>query len=133
MKISELQKSLKNIISGDVFWEKEILNYYSVDASLYQIIPKVVIIPKNEKDVINVIKIAKKYKISVTARGAGTGLVGNSLNSGIILDLKKFDLIKIKNNHVKVGSGTIKGKLDETLKKVESFFHLIRLLAHIVQ
>jgi len=122
MKISELQKSLKNIISGDVFWEKEILNYYSVDASSYQIIPKIVIIPKNEKDVVNVIKIAKKYKISVTARGAGTGLVGNSLNSGIILDLKKFDLIKIKNNHVKVGSGTIKGKLDETLKKRGKFF-----------
>lgn len=122
MRISELQKSLKNIVSGDVFWEKEILNYYSVDASSYQIIPKVVIIPKNEKDVVNVIKIAKKYKISVTARGAGTGLVGNSLNSGIILDLKKFDLIKIKNNHVKVGSGTIKGKLDETLKKRGKFF-----------
>ncbi|MCI4432997.1 MAG: FAD-binding oxidoreductase [Nitrosopumilus sp.] len=122
MKISKIQKSLKNIISGEVFWDKEILNYYSVDASSYQVIPKIVIIPKNEKDVINVVKIAKKYKISVTARGAGTGLVGNSLNNGIILDLKKFDSIKIKNNHVILGSGTIKGKLDQTLKKSGKFF-----------
>ena len=66
MKISEIQKSLKNIISGDVFWDQNILNYYSVDASSYRIIPNLVVIPRNEKDVINVIKIAKKYKISVT-------------------------------------------------------------------
>lgn len=122
MKISEIQKSLENIISGDVFCNKDILNYYSVDASSYQVIPKIVVIPRNEKDVINVVKIAKKYKISVTARGAGTGLIGNSLNTGIILDLKFFDLIKIKNNYVTVGSGTIKGKLDQALKKGGKFF-----------
>ncbi|MCE9653589.1 MAG: FAD-binding oxidoreductase [Nitrosarchaeum sp.] len=122
MKILALHKSLKNIISGDVFWDKEILNYYSVDASSYQIIPKAVVIAKNEQDVINVIKIAKKYKISVTARGTGTSLVGNSLNTGIILDLKKFDSIKSKDNHVMVGSGTIKGKLDNELKKNGKFF-----------
>ena len=122
MIISELRKSLKSIVLGDVLWEKEILNYYSVDASAYQIIPKIVIIPKNEKDVMNVVKIAKKYKISVTARGAGTGLVGNSLNSGIILDLKKLDSIKIRNNHVNVGSGAIKGKIDKALEKNRKFF-----------
>ena len=122
MKISEITKSLENIISGDIFWDKDTLRYYSVDASSYQIIPKVVIVPKSEKDVINIVKIAKKYKIPVTARGAGTGLVGNSLNTGIILDLKFFDLIKIENNYVTVGSGTTKGKLDQTLKKIGKFF-----------
>jgi len=122
MKISEIQKSLKNIISGDVFWDQDILNYYSVDASSYRIIPNLVVIPRNEKDVINVIKIAKKYKISVTPRGAGTGLIGNSLNTGIILDLKNFDQIKIENNYVTLGSGTIKGKLDYALQKRGKFF-----------
>ncbi len=122
MKASKLQKQLKNNISGEVFWDKEILDYYSVDSSSYQIIPKIVVIPKNEKDVISVVKIAKKYKTPVTARGAGTGLVGNSLNKGIIIDLKKFNNIKIENNYVKVGSGTIKGTLDKALKKSQKFF-----------
>jgi len=122
MNISELRKSLTNIISGEVFLDKEVLSYYSVDASSYQVFPRIVVIPENEKDVINVVKVAKKYKISVTARGAGTGLVGSSLNSGIIMDLKKLNSIKIHNNHVHVGSGVIKGNLDKALEKIEKFF-----------
>ncbi|GKS66483.1 hypothetical protein YTPLAS73_00300 [Nitrosarchaeum sp.] len=122
MKTSKLQKIIENNISGKVFLDKEILDYYSVDASSYQITPKIVVIPENEKDVVNVVKIAKKYKTSVTARGAGTGLVGNSLNRGIIIDLKKFDGITIENNYVKTGSGTIKGILDKALEKSQKFF-----------
>lgn len=115
-------KSLKNTIQGDVFSNKEFIEYYSVDASSYKIIPKIVIIPINEKDVINTIKIAKKNKISVTVRGAGTGLVGSALNDGIILDMKKFDSIKIRKNFVTVGSGTLKGNLDKQLEKERKFF-----------
>jgi len=53
-------KTLQSTIQGDVFSQKEFRKFYSVDASSYQIIPKVVVIPKNEKDVINAVKIAKK-------------------------------------------------------------------------
>ncbi len=77
-------KTLQSAIQGDVYHQKEFREFYSVDASSYQIIPKVIVVPKNEKDVINVIKIAKKFKTSVTVRGAGTGLVGSALNKGII-------------------------------------------------
>ncbi|MDH3489691.1 MAG: FAD-binding oxidoreductase [Nitrosopumilus sp.] len=115
-------KILKSKIQGDVFSSKEFKEFYSVDASSYKIIPNVVVIPKHEKDVINVIKIAKKFKIPVTARGAGTGLVGSALNRGIILDMKKFDSIKISKNYALVGTGVIKGQLDKRLEKVKKFF-----------
>ena len=122
MRIKEIRESLKKIISGDVFWEKEILNYYSVDASSYQIIPKIVVIPKNEEDVIKLVKFAKKIKMSVTVRGAGTGLVGSALNNEIILDLKNLSSIKIQKDSVKVGPGVIKGNLDKKLKQIGKFF-----------
>lgn len=122
METSKLQKILKNKISGEAFCDKEILDFYSVDSSSYQIIPNIVVIPKNEKDVISIVKIAKKYKTPITARGAGTGLVGNSLNKGIIIDLKKLNGIKMKNDYVRVGAGTIKGILDNELKKNYKFF-----------
>ena len=121
MKNSILKK-LESNIQGTVFFKKEFTDYYSVDASSYQIYPKIIVVAKNEKDVINTIKIAKKFKTSVTVRGAGTGLVGSALNKDIILDMKNFDSIRIKNNHVIVGPGTMKGQLDKVLKKSNKFF-----------
>ena len=120
--IKSMIKSLESSIKGDVFFQKEFRNFYSVDSSSYQIIPEVVIVPKNEKDIINVIKIANEFKSSVTVRGAGTGLVGNALNKGIILDMKNFESVKIGKNHVTVGPGIIKGDLDKKLEKYKKFF-----------
>ena len=122
MKVLQIRHSLQKLISGDVLWDDEILKFYSVDASMYQIIPKVVVIPKMEKDVISVIKFANKNKISVTVRGAGTGLVGSALNNGIIIDMKNFNSIKIQKNYVKIGVGITKGSLDKELKIKRKFF-----------
>ena len=115
-------KKLQSTIQGAVFYKKEFTDYYSVDASSYQIHPKIIVVAKNEKDVINTIKIAKKFKTSITVRGAGTGLVGSALNKGVIIDLKNFDSIRLNNNHVIVGPGTMKGQLDSVLKKSKKFF-----------
>ena len=115
-------KTLQSTIQGDVFSQKEFKEFYSVDASSYQIIPKAIVVPKNEKDIINTVKIAKKFRTSVTVRGAGTGLVGSALNSGIILDMKNFDAFRLTKDHVIVGPGIIKGVLDKRLEKQKKFF-----------
>jgi FAD/FMN-containing dehydrogenase len=115
-------KILESNIQGEVFSSKEIREFYSVDASSYKIIPKIIVVPKDEKDVVNTIKIAKRTKTSVTVRGAGTGLVGSALNSGIILDMKKFTAIRISKNHVYVEAGVIKGELDKKLEIKKKFF-----------
>ncbi len=115
-------KKLQNSIQGDVFSSKEFREFYSVDASSYKIIPKMIVVPKNEKDVISIIKIAKKIKMSVTVRGAGTGLVGSALNDGIILDMRNFDSIKVHGSYITVGPGTIKGNLDKKLEEKKKFF-----------
>ncbi|KAF6244740.1 FAD-binding oxidoreductase [Nitrosopumilus sp. b2] len=120
--MNSLKTVLSKAIQGQIHSEKEFQKFYSVDASSYQIIPKMIVIPKNEKDIINTIKIAKKFKTTVTVRGAGTGLVGSALNNGIILDMKNFDSIKIFKNHATVGPGTIKGKLDKKLEEKKKFF-----------
>jgi FAD/FMN-containing dehydrogenase len=102
-------------------WDDEILNYYSVDSSFYQIKPKLVVAPKTVADIISVLQFAKKNNITVTPRGGGTGLVGSALSDGIILDLKNFNKIRISKNYVEVGGGTYKGKLDVALSKYKKF------------
>ncbi|MGY5152299.1 MAG: FAD-binding oxidoreductase [Candidatus Nitrosopumilus sp. bin_6a] len=113
---------LESEILGNIHSTDEFKEYYSVDASSYKIVPKIIVIPKNEKDVINTVKIAKKMNVSVTVRGAGTGLVGSALNTGIILDMKNFDSVEINKNYVNVGAGVLKGNLDKILKKSKKFF-----------
>jgi len=117
-----IHKKLLKTIQGEVFSNKAFREFYSVDSSSYKIIPKIIVVPKNEKDVINTVKIAKEGKASVTVRGAGTGLVGSALNDEIILDMKNFDSTKIGKNCITVGPGTIKGNLDKKLEQKKKFF-----------
>ena len=117
-----LLEVLQKSVQGEISDEKYVREFYSVDASSYKMLPKIVIAPKNEKDVISIIKIAKKFKTSITVRGAGTGLVGSALNTGIIIDMRNFDSCVVKKDHVIVGPGTIKGKLDRELEAKGKFF-----------
>ncbi|HEX5457497.1 MAG TPA: FAD-binding oxidoreductase [Candidatus Nitrosotalea sp.] len=121
MKPSQVGPSLSKIVKCAVSWDRPTQNFYSVDASSYKLKPLVVTFPRNESDVVKIIKFAKKYHIPVTPRGAGTGLVGSALGNGIILDMRHFDEIKLGKNHVKVGSGVFKGRLDKILKKQGRF------------
>ena len=117
-----LYESLQKTVQGDMSDAKYVREFYSVDASSYKILPKIVIAPKNQRDVISIVKMAKKFKTSVTVRGGGTGLVGGALNAGIILDMKNFDSCIVKKDHVIVGPGTPKGILDKKLESKKKFF-----------
>ncbi|RMW34901.1 MAG: FAD-binding oxidoreductase [Nitrosopumilus sp.] len=120
--MNSIESELKKIIKGKVHSEKEFKKFYSVDASSYQIIPEIIVIPENEDDIIHTIKIANKFKTNVTVRGAGTGLVGSALNNGIILDMKNFDSIKVRKDYAVVQTGVVKGKLDSKLEINKKFF-----------
>lgn len=121
MKITELRKKLRSLISGDVLWDEEIINCYSVDSSSYLIKPKVVVFPKNKEDVIKIVKFATKNKISITSRGGATGLVGSAIGNGIIIDFRNLKKISLEEDYVIVESGVSKGKLDVELQKKKKF------------
>ncbi|MGI0083317.1 MAG: FAD-binding oxidoreductase [Nitrosopumilaceae archaeon] len=122
METKKIGRDIQKIVKGQVFWDKQMLDLYSVDSSSYLLRPRVVVFPKDEHDIVKILKYAAKSKISVTPRGAGTGLVGSALGNGIILDLRHFDKIKIGSNYVEAGSGVFKGNLDKELEKRGRFF-----------
>ena len=117
----KLVDSLKNLISGEVTAEKEFLDFYSLDSSAYSKRPRLIVFPKSTDDVKKTIRFAKKRKIPICARGGSTGLVGSSLTTGIILDMKNFNKIKLSKKHVIVGAGVSKGELDLILKRNKKF------------
>jgi glycolate oxidase len=95
-----------------VFTGKSIRKKYSEDKSIYKIIPKGVIFPKNEADVIDIVAYARKEHQGITARGGGTGLSGAALGHGIIVDFTKyFTKVLHVGSVAKVQSGVLLKKL----------------------
>src|SRR5438309_6389245 len=121
MNAEKIGRRIQKIVQCQISWDKYTRNFYSVDASSYVVKPLVIIFPENESDIIKILRFASKNNIPVTPRGAGTGLVGSALGRGIILDLKHFDKIKIYSNYVQVGSGVLKGSLDQKLDDIGKF------------
>src|SRR5579859_1804649 len=91
----ELTETLKKNISGDIAVDQETLITFSHDASLFEVKPQVVVFPKDEKDVENLVKFVTKNKkqyptISLTGRSAGTDMGGGSINESIIVAFSKY-------------------------------------------
>jgi len=86
----QIASDLAKVVRGDVFADILHRAAYSTDASIYRIVPKYVVAPRDAGDVIVVVKYAGAKDISVVARGAGSGLAGESLCSGIVFDMTRY-------------------------------------------
>jgi FAD/FMN-containing dehydrogenase/Fe-S oxidoreductase len=62
---------------------------YSSDASIYRVVPTVVAFPRHVDDVMAAVAVSRELGVSVTSRGAGTSIAGNSVGSGVILDFSR--------------------------------------------
>ena len=95
----EVSADLAKLVRGDVFADILHRAAYSTDASIYQIIPCVVVAPQDAKDVVAAVRYAAGKNIPVAARGAGSGLAGESLCSGIVFDMTRYmkRIISIEN------------------------------------
>ncbi len=63
---------------------------YSSDASIYRVLPAVVVFPRTEDDILAAVRIARSHHVPVTMRGAGTSIAGNAVGEGIVLDTSRF-------------------------------------------
>ena len=91
MKSAEqIGSDLANLVRGVV--QVDIYNRvaFSTDASIYRILPQCVIAPKDTADIVTIVKYAADNQIPIAPRGAGSGLAGESLTCGIVLDVRRF-------------------------------------------
>jgi glycolate oxidase len=118
-----IARDLLCVAKGEVLEDSWSRHIYSVDASHYEIEPAAVVCPVDEYEVQKVCEYSSSNKIPITARGAGTGLLGQSLSCGIVLDFSKHmnSIIDIDNDYVTVQPGVVKGMLDKELKKRNKF------------
>ena len=63
---------------------------YSTDASIYQIQPLGVVVPRTRDDVVCAVQAAVEHGVSIIPRGGGTSLSGQSIGAGLIIDFSKY-------------------------------------------
>ena len=86
----EMVEDLNKLVSGEVRFDKMSRVLYSTDASIYEIEPIGVVIPRTPEDVIAVVETANKYGVSVLPRGGGTSLGGQTVGHSIVMDFSKY-------------------------------------------
>jgi len=89
-KNDALLRELANRIAGEVRADAVSRALYSTDASVYQIEPACVVVPRTRDDVLAAVDIARRHGVPITARGGGTSQAGQAIGAGIILDTSKY-------------------------------------------
>ena len=89
-----IQKELSKIFKGELETNKETLEFYSHDASLFELKPQIVGFPKNVDDLKNAVRFVNKHRrqnpsLSITPRSRGTDMSGGAIGESIVLDVSK--------------------------------------------
>ena len=84
--IAELRKHFM----GDIRTDAATRTLYSTDASIYQIEPLGVAIPKTQDDLIAAVELAAHYKVPILPRGSGSSLAGQAVGQALILDCSRY-------------------------------------------
>src|SRR3954451_20180755 len=85
-----LAAHLRQHIRGEVRFDPPSRKLYSTDASIYQIEPFGVVLPRSAQDIIATVQIAGEMRVPITPRGGGTSLSGQAIGEGVVLDCSKY-------------------------------------------
>jgi FAD/FMN-containing dehydrogenase/Fe-S oxidoreductase len=123
---SGLARRLSREIAGEVLFDRASRGRYSTDASIYQVEPLGVIVPKSMDDVAAALAIAREEGIPVLPRGGGTSQCGQTVNRALVMDCSKF-LRRVLNVDTGAGSvlvepGVTLGALNTALREHGVFF-----------
>ena len=87
---STLARRLTVELEGDVLFDRWNRGRYSTDASIYQIEPVGVVVPKSTDDIVRTVQIAEDVGVPVLPRGAGTSQCGQTVGAAIVVDTSKY-------------------------------------------
>lgn len=128
---NSLIKDLKKALTPDnVLYELEERYAYAQDASNQRNItglPDVVVFVESIEQVQAVVRLARKYKIPIICRGAGTNVVGacRAEHGGIVLNFSKMNKIldiSLENMTATVQPGVVLGELQKAVDKIGLFY-----------
>jgi FAD/FMN-containing dehydrogenase/Fe-S oxidoreductase len=87
---STLERRLRGEIEGEVLFDAFSRGRYAADASIYQIEPVGIVVPRSKDDARRALEIAAEAGVAILPRGAGTSQCGQAVGRALIIDNSKF-------------------------------------------
>jgi len=121
-----LAARLRREIEGEILFGRADRGRYATDASIYQVEPVGVVVPRTVADVEASIAIACEHGVPILARGGGTSQCGQTVNRALVLDCSKYldRVLEVDEaaGTVRVEPGLVLSRLNRALAPRGLFF-----------
>jgi FAD/FMN-containing dehydrogenase/Fe-S oxidoreductase len=121
-----LEARLRRELKGEVLFDRFSRGRYSTDASIYQIEPLGVAVPRDREDVAAALQIAREEGVPVLPRGGGTSQCGQTVARALVLDCSKYmdGVVALDTDarRVRVQPGVVMERLNQRLRQHKLWF-----------
>ena len=125
-QILKIEKEISSKVDGKTLFDEFSRGRYSTDASVYQIKPIGVVLPKDTNDVLNVMEYSQKNSIPLLARGGGSSQCGQTVGESLVLDYSRHQNkildLNVEEKSVWVEPGVVLDHLNTYLKPYGLWF-----------
>jgi FAD/FMN-containing dehydrogenase/Fe-S oxidoreductase len=114
---ARIRDDLRGIVRGDFLFDDLSRVLYSTDASIFQVQPLGAVVPRDEEDVQALVRYAAANGVPLVPRGAGSGLAGEALGDGLVVDLTRHfrEVVDVGADQVCAQPGVVLRDLNERL------------------
>jgi len=124
--VRDLEHELRKVIGGDVRFDRTSRLLYATDASMYQVEPIGVVIPRDVGDVQAAVEVARTFGAPLLPRGGGTSLTGQTVNHAVVIDfsahLNRVLEVNTEERWARVGPGLVQDELNHHLRPLGLLF-----------
>ncbi|MGH7013357.1 MAG: FAD-binding and (Fe-S)-binding domain-containing protein [Stellaceae bacterium] len=126
MAATTIETRLRGALKGDVLFDAFSRGRYATDASIYQIEPVGVVVPRDAEDVAAAFAIAREEGAALLPRGGGTSQCGQTVGRALVLDCSKYMNqvldVDVARRRARVQPGVVMDRLNRQLKGKGLFF-----------
>jgi len=126
MAAATLETRLRRALKGEVLFDAFTRGRYATDASIYQIEPVGVVVPRDAEDVAAAFALAREEGMALLPRGGGTSQCGQTVGRALVLDCSKYMnkvlAIDVEHRRARVEPGVVMDRLNRQLKSAGLFF-----------
>jgi len=124
--VNDLEHELRKVVAGDVRFDRISRLLYSTDASMYQVEPIGVVIPRDADDVQAAVEVARRQQVALLPRGGGTSLTGQTVNRALVLDfsrhMNRVLEVDAEGQWAKVEPGLVQDELNRHVRPMGLLF-----------